>query len=140
VVRRIINAPADVVFRAWTDPAVASRWSWGSEYETISIELDCRVGGTWRQHIHNKNTGENWFFNGVFREVQQPTRLVHTFHFRSDGGEDEETSLTTIDFIVSGEKTEVVITHTQLLTAEKTNATYDGWVDVLECVEAAVAR
>ena len=135
VVRRLINAPADVVFRAWTDPKIAARWSWGSEYETVTIDLDCRVGGTWRQHIRNTKTGENWYFDGAFREVVTNRKLVHSFHFRSDGGEDEETSLTTIEFIPRSNQTEVVITHTQLPNAAKTKATHEGWVDVLECVE-----
>ncbi len=138
VVRRVINAPTHIVFKAWTDSAFASRWSWGSEYETVSIELDCRVGGNWRQHIRNKKTGENWHFDGVFHEVRLNERLVHTFHFRTDGGEDEETSLTAIDLIARGQQTEIVITHTQMPDAKKAKATYEGWVDVLQCVENSI--
>src|SRR5262245_17013123 len=98
VVRRLMNAPPHVVFRAWTDPALAARWSWGSEYETVSIDLDCRVGGKWQQHIRNRKTGENWYFDGIFEEVRTNEKLVHTFHFRTDGGVDEGVSVTTIDF------------------------------------------
>jgi uncharacterized protein YndB with AHSA1/START domain len=140
VVRRLIQASVGVVFKAWTDPTVAARWAWGSDYETISIDLDCQTGGKWRQHIRNKQTGENWFFDGTFQEVRPNERIIHTFHFRSDRGPDEETSLTAIDFNPRGDATEVVITHTQLPNREKSSATFEGWVDVLQCVEHAVVE
>ena len=53
VVRRSFRAPLALVYRAWSDPALAARWSWGAEHETLSIELDCRPGGVWKQLIRN---------------------------------------------------------------------------------------
>jgi uncharacterized protein YndB with AHSA1/START domain len=131
-------APADAVYRAWTDPVFAARWSWGKKYEKISIDLDCRAGGTWRQHIRDKETGENWFFEGVFREVAPDKRLLHTFHFRSDRGVDHGKSLVVIEFNAKGDRTEVVITHSQLPDEQTKRGTEAGWVDVLECVERVV--
>ena len=72
VVSRLIHAPPERVFRAWSDPDVAARWGWGNAYDTIAIELDCRPGGTWRHQIRDRNTGETFFFDGVFREVERP--------------------------------------------------------------------
>ena len=126
------------VFRAWTDPALAIKWNWGRKYETISIDIDCRVGGTWRQQIRDKETGENWFFEGVIQEVIPNKRLVHTFHFRSDRGQDHGTSLVAIDFHERDGKTEVIITHTRL-PKEDRKGTETGWEDVLGCVEDCLA-
>ena len=137
VVRRTFNAPVARVFRAWSDPSMAKRWSWGPDYDTVSIELTCQPGGTWRQHIHDRTTGENWYFDGVFEEVVPNRKLVHTFHFTNDRGYDEPPSLVTIEFTERGETTDVVLTHTQLSDA-KVKETNDGWGQIFEVLERMV--
>ena len=134
VMRRTFKAPVASVFRAWSDPSMAKRWSWGPGYDTVSIDLNCAAGGTWRQHIHDRNTGENWFFDGVFHEVVPNRKLVHTFHFRNDRGYDEPPSLVTIEFVEHGGSTEVVLTHTQLADS-KVKETTRGWEEIFEVME-----
>jgi len=138
VVRRTFDAPCSLVYRAWTDPALVARWSWGRAFETVSIEMDCRAGGIYHQHIRDKKTGENWFFDGVFQEVVPGEKLVHTFHFHGDGGKDEGTSLVSMEFIDRGSTTEVVITNTQL-RSDKLEGTRSGWDDVCDCVAECLA-
>jgi uncharacterized protein YndB with AHSA1/START domain len=46
VVSRVFNAPVDLVWRAWTDPALVMRW-WGPDHFTSpSAKIDFREGGT----------------------------------------------------------------------------------------------
>ncbi len=135
VVRRVLNAPVERVFHAWTDPEMLSKWSFGSEYVTISLEVEHRVGGRITQHIRNRTTGENWFFQGEYREIVPNRRLVHTFHFESDRGEDDGLSLVAIEFIPVGDSTEVVITHTGLANEKKTKGTIAGWEDILTVID-----
>ena len=137
VVRRTFKAPVARVFRAWSDPAMATRWSWGPEFDTVSIDLSCQAGGVWRQHIHDRTTGENWYFDGVFQEVVPNRKLVHTFHFTSDRGHDEPPSLVTIEFTERGGDTDVVLTHTQLLEA-KVKETNEGWVAIFDAMDGLV--
>jgi uncharacterized protein YndB with AHSA1/START domain len=137
-VRRVLAAPVAAVWRAWTDPALAARWSWGAAFDTVSISLDCRPGGAWRQHIRNRETGENYFFDGVFEAVEPRRRLVHTFHFRSERGKDEETSLVEIRFADADGGTAVTIVHSRLAKAHM-KETQEGWVDVLARVAAVAA-
>jgi uncharacterized protein YndB with AHSA1/START domain len=138
VVRRRLKAPPAVVYRVWTDAKHAARWSWGEDYATVAISIDCRVGGVWRQQVRNNETGEVWSFEGEFREVVPNAKLVHTFHWRSDGGKDEGVSLVSIEFVSYGEETDVAITHTQLKT-EHRKGTTTGWEDVLNMVERCLA-
>jgi len=137
VVRRVIHAPPDRVFRAWSDPEIAGRWGWGKAYDTLSVELDCRPGGTWRQAIRDRNTGETFYFDGVFREVVPAKRVVHTFRWTSDRGHDEAESLVAVDLVPQGGHTEVVITHTQL-PPDKVRETTEGWGDCLEQIALTV--
>ena len=139
VVRRTLPAPRALVYRAWTDPVLVARWSWGRKYETVSLELDCRVGGRFRQQIRDKESGETWFFEGVYREVVPGKKLVHTFHFHSDRGKDDGESLVSIELEERGKSTEVIITHTQLADDERRKGTEAGWEDVLECIERVLA-
>jgi uncharacterized protein YndB with AHSA1/START domain len=132
-VRRVLPASVGTVYRAWTDPVHAARWSWGRDYETVLIELDCRVDGQWSQHIRHQQTGERWFFEGVFRDVVPGQKLVHTFHWRNESGVDEGPSLVTIEFMPRGRTTEVVITHSEI-AADKKASTESGWEDILDCV------
>lgn len=134
VVRRVLPAPASVVYRAWTDPALVAQWSWGSRHETIAMSLDCRAGGSWHHEIRNRDNGESWTFDGVFEEVVPNRRLVHTFFWRGGKGVEEGTSLVAIDFISKGpEETEVVISHSRL-DAGSREGTREGWEDILGLV------
>jgi uncharacterized protein YndB with AHSA1/START domain len=137
VVRHTFKAPVARVFGAWSDPAIASRCSWGPQYDTISIDLRCEPGGMWRQHIRDRDTGENWYFDGIFQEVVPNKKLVHTFHFRSDRGHDEPPSLVTIEFTERGDQTDVVLTHTQLLES-KVKETRKGWEEIFEKMEQLI--
>jgi uncharacterized protein YndB with AHSA1/START domain len=134
VMRHTFKAPVAKLFRAWSDPAMAKRWSWGPEFDTLSIELTCEPGGAWRQHIHDRTTGENWYFDGVFQEVVPNRKLVHTFHFTSDRGYDEPPSLVTIEFTERGDSTDIVLTHTQLAEA-KVKETNAGWTQIFGVIE-----
>ena len=138
VVRRRFDAPVAKVFRAWSDPSMAKRWSWGPGFDTVSIDLSCQTGGIWRQHIHDRTTGENWFFDGVFHEVVPNRKLVHTFHFTNDRGYDEPPSLVTIDFVERGAGTEVVLTHTQLAES-KVKETNKGWEEIFGVMERLIS-
>jgi uncharacterized protein YndB with AHSA1/START domain len=137
VVRRTFEAPVAKVFRAWSDPSMAKRWSWGPEFDTVSIDLDCQTGGTWRQHVHDRNTGENFFFEGVFQEVVPNRKLVHTFHFTSDRGYNEPPSLVTIEFSERGATTDVVLTHTQLAES-KSKETTKGWEEIFGVIDGLI--
>jgi uncharacterized protein YndB with AHSA1/START domain len=137
VVRRTLAAPASAVFRAWTDPAFVSQWSWGSEHETLGLQMDVRVNGAWKHEIKNRNTGDRWSFDGVYQEIVPDRRLVHTFFWRSDKGIEEGPSLVEIEFTKKGEdQTEVVITHRRLSPSSK-DGTQSGWNDCLNEIEKA---
>ena len=54
-ITRIIDAPRELVFRMWTDPAHMARW-WGPHDFTNPVcELDVRVGGAIRIHMRGPN-------------------------------------------------------------------------------------
>ncbi|MEO8287328.1 MAG: SRPBCC domain-containing protein [Chloroflexota bacterium] len=72
---RIIDAPRELVFEAWTDPKHMAQW-WGPRYFTNPVcEMDVRPGGS--MHIRMQGPGgDNYPMKGTFREVVKPELLV----------------------------------------------------------------
>jgi len=57
VCSRIVNAPIETAFAAWTDPAHLKNW-WGpAGFTNTFLEFDLRPGGTWRFIIHGPDKG-----------------------------------------------------------------------------------
>lgn len=78
VITRLLDAPRELVFEAWTRPEHIRRW-WGPSCMTmIQCDMDVRVGGAYR-FLSRMEDGSEHGFSGVYREVTPPERLVHTF-------------------------------------------------------------
>ena len=100
LVTRDFAAKPEVVWRAFTDPALIPRWMTGYPGWSMPVcEIDPRVGGTYRYEWREDATGSSFGFFGEFREVVAPRRLVHqeTFDPGTMGG-DMGTSIVTTDF------------------------------------------
>jgi uncharacterized protein YndB with AHSA1/START domain len=77
LITRAFDAPADLVFQAYTTPELVKRW-WGFETsEWLVCEVDLRVGGTWR-YVTREEGGFEVAFHGEYREIDAPHRLVST--------------------------------------------------------------
>lgn len=72
--RRSIAAPAAKVFEAWTTPAIVARW-WDPDGRPLrQCEIDLRPGGVFR--FVNEAHGNGHAFEGTYREIAPPNRLV----------------------------------------------------------------
>ena len=79
VVTRSFKAPRALVFRAHTEPALVRRWMLGPPGWSMPVcEMDVRVGGNYRWRWRSDTDAKEFGFFGKFREVQPPSRLVHT--------------------------------------------------------------
>ena len=78
-VTRSFKAPRALVYRAFTEPALVRRWMLGPPGWSMPVcEMDVRVGGTYRWRWRNDADGKEFGFFGTFREVEAPSRLVHS--------------------------------------------------------------
>ena len=105
VVTRTFNAPARIVFEAWTKPELFMRW-WAPKsmgVPMLSCEMDVRVGGKYRLEFGHEASKPMAFF-GRYLEVTPHSRLVWT---NEEGGEDG--SVTTVTFEERGAETLVVV-------------------------------
>ncbi len=84
-ITRAFDAPREVVFKAFSDPKLLEQW-WGPRRYTTTVEkMDFKRGGKWR-FIHHSADGQEFAFNGEFREVAPPERIVMTFEFEGMPG------------------------------------------------------
>ena len=75
---RILDAPRDLVFESWTDPAQLDWFHSGNGEVTQSPQVDLRVGGEWRQQmIIDEET--SYVTGGIYLEITPPERLVYRF-------------------------------------------------------------
>lgn len=78
--QRVVDAPRDLVFDAWTRPEHLKRWMGPRRLTTSSYEVDLRVGGGYR-FVHRAHDGQEFAFHGEYREIVRPELLVTTFVF-----------------------------------------------------------
>jgi uncharacterized protein YndB with AHSA1/START domain len=76
-ITREFDAPKHLVYRAYTTPELIKRWWAGDRGEVILVEVDLRVGGTWR-YVMTANGGFEVAFHGEYREIVPNERLVST--------------------------------------------------------------
>ncbi|MGH3989264.1 MAG: SRPBCC family protein [Pseudonocardiaceae bacterium] len=77
LITREFAAPKHLVYKAWTTPELIKRWWSGDRGEVTSIDVDLRVGGTWR-YVMVANEGFEVAFHGEYREIVPNERLVST--------------------------------------------------------------
>jgi len=85
IIKRMLKAPPELAFRAWTTAEHIQQWMRpepGMEIPMASMDL--RVGGKYRIQMQNPG-GEFFTAAGEFREVQAPERLVYTWDWEQDG-------------------------------------------------------
>ncbi len=79
-ITRTFNAPARLVYEAWTKPELMKRW-YGNDCMSLDVcEMDVRPGGAWRRVLCDKD-GNRFGFYGVFQLIEAPHRMVFTETF-----------------------------------------------------------
>lgn len=71
VLCRVIAAPRERVFQAWTDPAQIVEWFGPDGFKVESLECDIRVGGRWR-FLYTGPDGTRWDNRMVFLRIDAP--------------------------------------------------------------------
>ena len=122
VVTRTFNAPARVVFEAWTKPELFKRW-WVPKsmgMSLLSCEMDVRVGGRYRLEFSYE--GSKAAFFGTYKEVTPHSRLVWTNEESEDG------AITTVTFEEKDGKT-LLVMHELYPSKEALDAAGTGAAD-----------
>lgn len=106
IVTRTFNAPARIVFEAWSSPELFQRW-WipkATGMTIVACEMDVRTGGSYRLEITPPGSDQPVAFFGNYLEVVPDARIVWT-NEEEDGG-----AVTTVTFEEKNGKTQLTLT------------------------------
>jgi uncharacterized protein YndB with AHSA1/START domain len=95
VLTRLIDAPREKLFRAWTDPELLKQWFAPLPYTTPVVELDVRPGGS-NLIVMRGPDGKDMPNRGVYLEVVPNERLVFTDAFVNAWAPSEKPFMTVI--------------------------------------------
>ena len=133
MVRWTINASAERLFDAWTQPELMKKWFRGSEKMTTpNASADLRVGGAWRVEMLT-SAGKSCPSNGHYKVIDRPNKLVFTWHPFEQA--DYETTVTLIFKKVSDTVTDLTLTHEGLRNEEDKKNHTSGWTVCLDLLK-----
>src|ERR1700722_5139949 len=83
VLSRVVNAPRELVFAAWSDPRHLPQWFGPAGFKIETKEIDIRVGGRWRFDMIAPD-GKRYSCRMTFRRIVEPSLI------EIDHGADED--------------------------------------------------
>jgi len=101
---RVFDAPRESVFRWWTQAETLQQWSGCKDATSCEIEMDFRVGGSFRQTMQIAGADKPFTINGTYEEIVVPEKI----RYRLDMG--MAVTHVLIEFFPEGKRTKVVLT------------------------------
>jgi uncharacterized protein YndB with AHSA1/START domain len=80
VLGRILNAPREKIFRAWTEPELVQQWFAPKPWSIARVDMDPRAGGS-SSIVMRSPEGQEMPMPGVYLEVIPGRKLVFTDAF-----------------------------------------------------------
>ena len=134
-VTRSFDASVDLVWNSFTKPERVKRWMLGPPGWTMPVcEMDFRVGGKYQWRWRNDEEGNEFGFVGEFREIETPTKIVHTENYQPGnvGGSMGNETIVTLSFQETGGVTTVVTSIQYSSTEDRDAALASGMTDGME--------
>ncbi len=135
---RLIAAPRQQVFDAWTRPELLARWSAPEGMTLPEGSIDFRVGGRFRA-VMQEPDGTRHVAVGQYREITPPERLVYTHMWQQEGESEADArareTVLTVEFHEQGERTLVVLRQDGFLSAAARDGHRVGWTSALKNLE-----
>jgi uncharacterized protein YndB with AHSA1/START domain len=139
-ITRVFDAPSEQVWKEWTEPERFADWYGGAEGEVPveSVSMDVREGGKWRATMFFGPDRREIQWEGEYREVVEPERLVFTVS--DQPGEDAYELVTVILSDFGDGRTEMVFQQRGRMTGPQYKAAGEGWVGFFDRMDEDLAR
>ena len=129
--KRRLNAPAEKVYAAWTDPEKIVKWFGPDSGPVTRAETDLRVGGHYTIAFNTEN-GERHQVGGVYREVVPNEKLVFTWAWHTT---QERELLVTITVKPDGAGSILTLLHEKFFDEAARDGHKRGWSGSLDKLE-----
>lgn len=140
-ITRVFDAPRDLVWNAWTTPAMLVHWFGCAAFSTVSAEADVREGGTYRVVLRNPD-GEDIPIYGKYTAVRPIGHLAFTHLWEKppvDVNPAHHQTLVTVDLHEDGQRTRLEFRQTGLITEASRDSHIGGWCDSMDALAVALA-
>lgn len=142
IVEGAFAAPAERVFRAWTEPDEIIKWFGKAPHSLVRAEIDLTVGGRWRFVLEDSESMHS-SLEGEYVSIVENSLLVFTWaHVTTAGdGTHEVTpeSKVTVRFVPDGKATRLHLTHETIRREEGRLGVGRGWNASFASLEALLA-
>lgn len=144
VLTRLIDAPREKLFRAWTEPALVKQWFAPLPWTTPEVQLDARAGGSSR-FVMRSPEGQDFPNEGVYLEVVKNEKIVFTDAYTSAWVPSQKPFFTAIiTFEDEGGKTRYTARARHWTVADKEAhekmGFHEGWGQCADQLSELVAR
>ena len=139
-ITRVFDVPRERVWKEWTEPERFADWYGGSQAEVplATVTMDVREGGEWRAKMFAGPDRREIHWEGEYREVVEPERLVFTV---SDQPGEEAYELVTVVLTDLGDdRTEMLFQQRGQMTAEQYERAGSGWGSFFDRMAEDLAR
>ena len=133
--KRRLNAPAEKVYAAWTDPEKIVKWFGPDSGPVTKAEIDLRVGGTYTIAFSTLD-GEHHQVGGIYRDVVPNERLVFTWAWHTMK---ERESLVTVTVKPDGAGSILTLLHEKFFDEAARDGHKRGWSGSLDKLEKLFA-
>jgi uncharacterized protein YndB with AHSA1/START domain len=151
VIRRMFDAPRELVWKAWTEPERYMRW-WGPKNFTAPFcRIDLRVGGAYLSCMRSPE-GQEYWSTGIYREIVEPSLLVCTDSFADEkgnvvpashygmGGEWPKELLVTVTFEEQDGQTKLTLRHAGIPAGEMSEQCEAGWNESFDKLAESLSK
>jgi uncharacterized protein YndB with AHSA1/START domain len=155
-ISRVVAAPLDRVWKAWTDAKQLKKW-WGpKDFEIVSTKVDLKPGGVFHYHLKSPE-GQDMWGKFVYREIAPQKRLVFVVSFSDEmGGVTRHplspswplTILSTVTFVEHNGKTTIAVKWVPIDATEAERKTFEegresmkaGWTGTFDRLDDHLAK
>jgi uncharacterized protein YndB with AHSA1/START domain len=140
VMRHTFKAPRAKVFEAWTTAEGLRQFLCPGDFTVPEIQVDARVGGSYRIKMLDPKDGESVVVGGTYKEIRKPERIVCTWKWDEDDTSLERETILTLDFLDRGNETELVLTHENFRDAAQRDRHEHGWGGCFAKLDGVLAK
>lgn len=139
-IKRHLLAAPDVVWAAWTQPWQFARWFGTPPFSTpaSTVGMDLKVGGQWHATQVSSDGETELPFVGVYRELDEPSRLVFTFENPGDRS-DPNVELVTVTLERAADGTDMTLHQVGHMPADQYPLLAEGYSQFFDRLEQHLA-
>lgn len=140
-ITRVFDAPPELVWKAWTTPAMLVHWFGCAAFSTETAEVDLREGGNWRVVLRTPD-GEDIPSYGTYTAVKPFGHLAFTHQWEKqpvDVNPAHHRTLVTVDLHQEGTSTRLEFRQTGLVSEASRDSHVGGWCDSMDALAGQLA-